>query len=231
MRPDFDDLPAFARHEAEDDAPGGWLRPRLLLFHAGEPTVYVRARAARDGEPPREALSSVLREMAAIAPFVRPDAAAVLLQVSMAPGDGPTRAAEDPLGEEAVLVQRGWCDGTPGASVEGDATLLRFGRDDTGAIRWGSPVAADGGPCDVLLGSALGQGPALLGDDHPGLGAAGAVYALTKFGHVLAVDAAWRDRFGLGDAPEPDFVRPADRHLARRLQRQAPQHRAHGAGR
>ncbi|MFT5223428.1 MAG: hypothetical protein ACI867_001745 [Glaciecola sp.] len=216
MHPQWDELAAFARHETVCDRPHGWLRPRLLLYNDQEATIYVRARDPRPGSDPQDDMQAVLFEMAAVSVYTKPTKAAVLLQCRLGADDATIRPALDPTAQDGVMIQRAWCE--PDGSLRTDLQVSVLTRDDDGTREFEPFEASEGGPLWELLGRIIGDDAPLLAE-VPDMGISAMVYALTKFGHVIAVKDRWRLPLGLDEPVSPKHVRPADRLRAQRLAR------------
>lgn len=214
MHLDWDELPAFARHEAGLDGHGDGTSPRLLLFHDRVPTVYVRARRPKARNRAPRSSDDILVELASIASWVHPTEAALVTTCVLNSADAPVRPALDPGATSALLVQRRWRDGDDSA---GDTVLLERTCDDAGMVDFPpEPDPVPGGPFTDLLDACIGRrAPVCPPEERMDIG--GVVYALTRFGHVLGVAEDWHDRFGLDRPVRASMVRPVDRDRARQL--------------
>ena len=227
--PRFHDPIATARQEAVPRLERGLaVHPTLIAFEGDEPTLYLRARPPScvddDGVVAELLLLPDLLDLTRLlvvsevrlgAPesFDDGSAPAGPCPRAVRPELDSVEAAEAGRAISVDRVERDAC-----GAINRDGQLLAYHLDDHGELRVTPPEPLpQGGPWAEILAHRLQQRPTPDPDDD--FSPAGAAYALSRFGVVVAVAPGWASRYGFDRPVDPAMVRPEDRRRAQARRR------------
>jgi len=222
--PSFHDPIATARQEAVPRLERGLaVHPTLIAFEGEEPTLYLRGRPPTCVED-----DEVIAELLLLPDLLDLTRLLVVSEVRLGvpepfdvdpePVGTHSRAVrpdldsvEAALAGRAITVDRVERDAL--GAISRDGLLLEFHLDDQGGLRFEPPEPLpQGGPWAEILATRMSRRQPPDADDD--FSPPGAVYALSRFGVVVAVAPGWGARYGFDRPVDPAMVRPEDRRRA-----------------